>query len=110
MDLEISVRLTPPLAELTLKGELDFSTTLRVDEAVDLAASASGCSLVAVDLHDVTFVDCAGIRTLVQARHRLDAACSHLWISGLSPQVSRMMKTTGTDSVFGVCDLVPRAG
>jgi anti-sigma B factor antagonist len=110
MDLEIRVRLTPPLAELTLKGEVDFSNTQRVDSAVDLAASAWGSSLVAVDLQDVTFIDCAGIRTLVQARHRLDAACSYLWITGLSPQVSRMMQLTGTDSLFGVADLVPQAG
>jgi anti-anti-sigma factor len=110
MDLEIGVRLTPPLAELTLKGELDFSSTQRVDWAVGLAASASGCSLVAVDLQDVTFIDCAGIRTLVEARHRLDAACSQLWISGLSPQVSRLMRLTGTDSLFGVSDLVAQAG
>ena len=78
MDLEIALRLTPPLAELTLKGELDSSATQKVDWAFHLATSVWGCSLVAVDLHDVTFIDCAGIRTLVDARQRLETASSHL--------------------------------
>lgn len=106
MNLQIAVRLTPPIAELAFSGELDFSDTHRVDQAIDLAASVGGCSVVAVDLHDVTFIDCSGIRTLADARQRLEAASSHLWINGLSPQVSRMMRLTGTDGLFGVADLV----
>jgi anti-anti-sigma factor len=107
MDLDIGVRLTPPLAELTFSGELDLSEAERVGGAVG-QVEAWSCSLVAVDLHDVTFIDCAGIGALVGALLRLDAASSHLWVSGLSPEVSRMMKLTGTDSLFGVSDLVPQ--
>ena len=107
MDLEIAVRLTPPLTELTLHGELDLSNADRVRRVVDLAASAWGCSVVAVDLRDVTFIDCSGIRALVDAHNRLNDLSSHLWVTGLSPQVSRLLKLTGADSLLGVADLFP---
>lgn len=109
MDLDIAVRLTSPLAELTLSGEFDLNNVVRVGRAVDLAISAWGCSVVAVDLHDVTFIDGSGLRALVEARRRLDAASVFLWVTGLSPQVARMMKLTRTDSLFGVSDLVLQA-
>jgi len=107
VDLEIAVRLTPPLAELTIRGDLDLSTAERVGCAVDQAIS-SNCSLVTVDLHDVTFIDCSGIRALVEAHQRLNDVGSHLLVIGLSPRVSRMMKLTATDSFLGVAELVPQ--
>ena len=105
MDLEIAVRLTPPLAELTLRGELDLSNAERVGTAVDQAI-AWNCGLVTFDLQDVTFTDCSGIRALVEAHQRLDEAASHMWVIGVSPRVSRMMKLTDTESLLGVADLV----
>jgi anti-sigma B factor antagonist len=106
LDLQIDLSQTPPLAELTVQGELDFATTEKIDQAID-RTTAGGCTLVALDLHDVTFIDCAGISALVKARHRLDAGSSHLWVIGLSRQVARMMALTGTDALFGVSDLAP---
>src|SRR3954454_21927203 len=99
LNLQLNLSQTPPLAELTIQGELDFATSEKIDQAIDQTA-AGGCTLVAVDLHDVTFIDCAGIRALVRARHRLDAGSSHLWVIGISRQVARMMALTGTDALF----------
>jgi anti-sigma B factor antagonist len=106
MDLEIAVRLTPPLAELTLRGELDLSNAERVGCALGEAV-AGNCSIITLDLQDVTFIDCPGISALVEAHDRLNDVSSSLWMTGLSPQVSRMMKLTDTDSLLGVADLVP---
>jgi anti-anti-sigma factor len=106
LDLQIYLSQIPPRAELTVQGELDCATTEKIDQAIDRTA-ASGCTLVAVDLHDVTFIDCAGIGALVNARHRLDAGSACLWVIGLSRQVARMMTLTGTDALFGVSDLAP---
>jgi anti-anti-sigma factor len=104
LDLEIAVRLTSPLAELALRGDLDVGTAERMGRVVDQAV-CWGSSLVAVDLGRVAFIDCAGIGALVEARHRLNGVSSHMWVTGLSPQVSRLMKLTGTDTLFGVSDL-----
>ena len=107
MDLESAVRLTPPLGELTFRGELDLSTTESVRCVVDQAV-ASGCSLVTLDLEDVTFIDCSGVRALVEAHQRLNDRACHLWLIGFSPQVSRMLRLTGADGLLGVGDVVPR--
>jgi len=105
LDLDIALRLTPPLAELTLRGELDLSNADRVTSAVDEAVALS-CSLITVDLQDVTFIDCSAMWALVEARHRLNDIESDLSVIGLSPQVSRIMNLTGTDSLFRAVDLV----
>jgi anti-anti-sigma factor len=105
MDLEIGVRLAPPLAELTLRGELDLSNAERVGMAVD-EAIARNCGLVTFDLQEVSFTDCSGIGALVEAHQRLDEVASHMRVVGLSPRVSRMIKLTDTESLPGVADLV----
>ncbi len=105
MDFEIAVRLAPPLAELTLRGELDLSNAERVGMAVDQAI-ARNCGLVTFDLQEVSFTDCSGIGALVQAHERLDACASHMRVVGVSPRVSRIMKLTDTESLPGVADLV----
>src|SRR5689334_16162565 len=106
MLFEIAMSFTPPLAVLTLKGELDLHTaeTLRcgVEQAVGM-----GCVLVDVDLSEVTFIDCAGIDALVTASSSLQAASSRLRVRRPSPVVARMTALTGTGALLGVVDPVP---
>lgn len=112
MDFEITASFSPPLALLRPEGELDLDTVETIAWGVD-EAIRRGCSLVGVDLWDVTFIDCCGIGALVEARCRLEAAGSHLWVTGLNPQVWRIMRLTGTDALFGVAELsrdVPAGG
>jgi len=106
MVFEIGTSFTPPLAVLRLRGELDLNTTKSIDWALDEAIEM-GCALVGLDLAGVDFIDCSGIGALVGALHRLSAASAQLCVHRFSPEVARMMKLTGTDVLFGVCDLVP---
>jgi anti-anti-sigma factor len=103
VDLEVSSSLTPPSAHLTVRGELDLVSADTIDASIDQTA-ARGCTLVTIGLDEVTFIDGAGIQALVEARHRLDAASSTLSVTGVSRQVARMMKLTGTAAFFGVSD------
>jgi len=104
MDFDITASFSHPLALLRPVGELDLDTVRTIDWGVS-EAIRRGCSLVGVDLWEVSFIDCSGIGALVEAKSRLEAAGSHLWVTGLSPQVWRIMKLTGTDTLFGVPDL-----
>jgi anti-anti-sigma factor len=108
MALEIKMSVTPPLADLTLRGELDVSAVARIGWTVDQALSR-GCTVIAMDLRNVTSVDCAGIDALADTRHRLDAVSSHLHVTGRSPQVSRMISLTHTDGLFDAFQLAPQA-
>jgi anti-anti-sigma factor len=106
MVFEIGTSFTPPLAVLRLRGELDLNTVNSIVWALDQALD-TGCVLVGVDLAGVSFIDCSGIGALVGAMHRLNAASAQLCVHRVSPEVSRMMKLTGTDVLFGVADLAP---
>ena len=80
------------------------------EELRDAVAQRAGSDMVDEDADDVVDVvllwwrdeDGDLVDTLVDAHHRLDAASSQLWVSGVSPQVARMMTLTGTDALFGV--------
>ena len=109
MVFEIGTSFTPPVAVLRLKGELDLNTVKAIGWAVDEALD-QGCVLVGMDLAGVDFIDCSSIGALVDAMHRLRAGSAQLCVHRLSPQVSRMMKLTGTDVLFGVSDLAPAHG
>jgi anti-anti-sigma factor len=109
MVFEIGTSYTPPLAVLRLRGELDLNTIKAMSWAIDEALEQH-CILVGIDLSEVSFIDCSGIGALVEVMHRLSAASAQLCVHRLSPQVSRMMKLTGTDVLFGVSDLAPARG
>ena len=109
MVFEIGTSFTPPLAVLRLKGELDLNTVNAIVWALDEAID-TGCILVGVDLSGVSFIDCSGIGALIGAMHRLNAASAELCVHRVSPEVSRMLKLTGTDVLFGVADLTPARG
>jgi anti-anti-sigma factor len=106
MVFEIGTSFTPPLAVLRLRGELDLNTVNAIGWAIDEALD-QGCALVGMDLAGVSFIDCSGIGALIEAMHRLNAASAQLCVHRLSREVSRMMKLTATDVLFGVCDLAP---
>jgi anti-sigma B factor antagonist len=105
VDFEISASLTHPIAMLQVKGEVDLSNADNIGALVDHAIAA-GCTLVAVDLYEVAFIDCSAIGALLAAKRRLDAASGHLWVHAFSPQVLRMLQLTATDAIFGLSDLV----
>src|SRR4051812_6941869 len=109
MDLDVRVSCTYPLATLRVTGEVDLSNADDLVRLVDQAIAA-GCTLVEVDLSEVTFIDCHAIGTLLEAKHRLDAVSAHLWVHAVSPPVLRMLEVTATDAVLGLGNRVPAAG
>ena len=55
---------------LVLEGEVDPHTTEQLDEAVDAALADAG-DLV-LELSGVTFIDSAGLRSLIRAQRQVD--------------------------------------
>jgi anti-sigma B factor antagonist len=109
MDLDVRVSCTYPLTTLRVTGEVDLSNADDLVRFVDQAI-AVGCTLVEVDLSEVTFIDCHAIGRLLEAKHRVHAASAHLWVHAVSPQVLRMLELTATDATLGLRDRVPATG
>ena len=101
MDFEVQTRFAAPLAELRIRGELDLSTGHHLAWSVEQAV-VQHCTVVAVDLTGVPFIDCSAVGVLVGAVHRLREASGELVVTGASPQVRRLLELTGTCSVLGI--------
>lgn len=78
---------------LRLAGEIDLTTTDVLAAAVDQCLQRRPVRLT-VDLHEVTFCDCAGIQELQHARQRAAAAGTGLRLTGLTPPVLRVLTLT----------------
>jgi anti-anti-sigma factor len=83
-----------------LSGEYDLA---RVDELRSvLLVPLDGAVTLKVDLTDVTFMDSAALRTLVQTHHLLAERQVWLRLSNPLPSVFRLFDITGTATMFGL--------
>lgn len=78
---------------LTVVGEVDPHTTDQLDEAVD-AALADRPHLV-LDFAGVTFIDSAGLRSLIRALRRSEEAGGSLVLRAPRPSTIRVLEITG---------------
>ena len=77
---------------IELAGELDLATSGAADDAL-LQAHASAAEVIVLDLRGLTFIDCSGLRVIVDAHHR---SAGRLAIVRGSRHIQR---------VFEACDL-----
>src|SRR3954447_615996 len=85
VDLGTSVRVA-------VAGEIDFLTAEQLRSA--LATCADGGRTVALDLTKVQFMDCYGMRVLLDAAARVKATTGRVVLAAASPQVLRFLSAT----------------
>jgi anti-sigma B factor antagonist len=83
---------------LHVSGDLDLATAPRLEEAL-LDVSEQD---VAIDLAGCTFLDSAGIRSLVAAARRLSEAGRSLKVVTADPGIVRLLEITAVDTVIDV--------
>ncbi len=80
-----------------LSGELDHHTAKQMRESIDEAIELNMPTLLIIDFADVSFMDSSGIG-LVMGRYRLlSKTGAELNISGMSPQIYKVMKLAGIE-------------
>jgi anti-sigma B factor antagonist len=87
---------------LTLSGEIDLATVVRVEQAVD-ALLAGGARALVIDLAHVSFIDSSGLRLFIVLDQR--AAAEGWRLSLTQPQKQAMT----VFRVSGVVDSLPFA-
>ena len=92
-------------ATLTLSGELDLLTAPILRSRLHEAASGAG-ELV-VDLSAVTFMDCAGLEPLLEARIYLRG---RLRLRGIPWSIVQILRVTGVLTTFTILDAVESGG
>ena len=93
--LTIEVRQEPGHVLVTVAGEVDIATVLRLRDR--LAAPATSGRPLIVDLDLVTFIDAAGLGALVGAANRAAACGGSLHAVCARHHVRRLFAITGLD-------------
>lgn len=92
---------------LTVAGEIDVTTAVVLDDALERAAAAA--PVVVADLSAVAFLDSTGINTLLRAHHQMVARASRLALADASPPVLRILEITGVNEVIPLHNTVAQA-
>jgi anti-sigma B factor antagonist len=93
------------VATVTIEGELDLATAPVLDATL-ADVERNGTSTVLLDLAQVRFMDSTGLRSLLSARRRAEAAGRRLRLANPSPDVERVLDLTGVRRIF---DIAPPA-
>lgn len=96
-------------SKVTLPAEVDLSCTPAMAAALDTAMTG-GVEVVVVDMGATTFCDSAGVKVLVQARQRAQAAGGKQLRLVLPPgKVRRVFELMGVDQLLPVCGTLAEA-
>jgi len=80
---------------VALRGEIDLATADGIGVAVRTALSDPGCRRVQVDLADVEFLDCAGVRALLDARGQAERRGVRFGVVHARGGVRKILMLTG---------------
>lgn len=86
-------------------GDIDLDSSPHLRRALERAITGTDGSVL-LDLSGVTFMDCSGLGVLTAARARLG---DRLWLCGVPPEVTQLLRVTGLLREFGVADGAPAA-
>ncbi|BCJ75108.1 hypothetical protein CS0771_46520 [Catellatospora sp. IY07-71] len=87
---------------LTADGCIDGSTVQQVTTAVDLALTRLNPVRITVDLTAVTYLDVAGVATLIACRRDARARGAHLTVTQPSSQVRATVLACGAGDLLDV--------
>ena len=89
-----------------LSGELDLATAPQLDQT--LREAQLDARLVVLDLRELAFMDCAGMRVIVDAAERARRDGRRLIVVRGAPNVDRLFTLTGTAERIDISDHEPR--
>jgi anti-sigma B factor antagonist len=108
MDLKLAVQDHGDHAMIKVGGEVDLATSPQL-QAVLVDLVDRGLHQLTIDLEQVSFLDCAGIGMLVDARRRVQEHGGSLKLVRPAPLVRRVLEVTGMTAVFPI-DSSPGGG
>jgi anti-anti-sigma factor len=98
-ELTVNIRREARSAVIELAGELDLHESRRLSAAVAEILSER-VELVELDATALTFIDSAGLRAILLARAGAAEQGVTFLISGVSPQIRRVMEIAGAEDLL----------
>lgn len=95
MHLLSGATVDPPVAHFKVRGEIDLASAagLRSDVA---RAMGAGCTILRLDLEEVSFMDCTGVSSLLGSMADAHAGGARLTLHSIPDRVSRLLDLTDT--------------
>ena len=90
---------SPGLGILTVRGELDISTSPRLHQELNDLIDA-GTQQIEIDLSGVVFMDSSALSALVAAHQRAAGQHQRLTLANPSPVCTKVLGITGLDRLF----------
>ncbi|MEV0614407.1 STAS domain-containing protein [Nonomuraea sp. NPDC050404] len=91
-------------AVLSPHGDLDLASMSEFRDGLTQAMECQRPPEVVVDLQGVSFCDSSGLNTLIWAANTVEGAGGRLRLAGAQPRVTRLLRMTGLDKRFSLCD------
>ena len=95
--LEVAVRQS--IATIRLSGELDISRSVRLDEAC-AALFGEQVSTTRVDASGITFIDCAGLRSMLVIAKEMERRGGALVVVQASAPARRLLELSGYEALL----------
>jgi anti-anti-sigma factor len=83
--------------EVRLAGELDLATRDVLALAIDVVSSRGD---LCIDAAGISFVDCTGLASLVEAARTVRASGARFEVARMSPELARLARLTGTETAL----------
>jgi anti-anti-sigma factor len=97
--LDVRCESSGDYARVTLRGDVDLSTTEQVAHAVGSVVD-EGAAVVDVDLAAVEFIDSTGLGMLIRLRRTTEAAGVAFRLANCSERTLEVLRMTRLDALF----------
>jgi anti-anti-sigma factor len=98
-DLRLRSDASGTRVDVKVGGELDMAAAFKLETELDGLLAAPDTQAVVLDLADVTFIDSAGLGTLMAIRERAQQLGIDLAVARVSERVQRILDATGLGEI-----------
>ena len=100
-DFSLHTTVRDGTLEMILGGELDMGAAFKLESSFDAHVTAEAARSVVFDLADVTFIDSAGIGSLLSMHERARQLGIEASVSRVSEPVQRVLDVAGLSDALG---------
>ncbi|HET8713386.1 MAG TPA: STAS domain-containing protein [Gemmatimonadales bacterium] len=93
--LGLSCEVRGTIAEVLVSGDLDMAAAFKLEPAIERVVAEHSVQALVLDLADVSFIDSAGVGSLLSARDRLNDLGVNAHFTRPSKAVERVLDVGG---------------
>ncbi|GLW98563.1 STAS domain-containing protein [Microtetraspora sp. NBRC 16547] len=102
--LDVAVETEGPHAVIHPYGEIDLTTTGILWDTLDRVIHQVSVPKIEVDMGDVSFMDCAGVRALIPIKQHVREQGGTFVLTHVPPGVERLLSAVGLDHELEPCE------